>query len=408
LNLTSLREAFAIAIRAIWSQKIRAILTTLGIVIGILAVTSMATVVNGIEKGFENDIATLGTDVIYVETWPWTGVRDWWNYINRPNIDESLGDDLEARSRYATAATAVVRTNVMAASSFHTLPSVDVNGVESDYPEVHAVNLEAGYFFGEFESRAAMNVAVVGHSLAESLFPGATALGKHIRLDGHRYQIIGISLRQGSDAEASSSRDSGVTVPFSSFKKNFGTRWRSVSVQVKVRSEDQLAEAREEFTGILRVSRGLDVMEDDDFELNDQASLRENLAPIKNAIFAIGIGLTALSLLVGGIGVMNIMFVSVKERTREIGVRKAVGARSSNILTQFLIEAIIVCSLGGVLGIVLAIPISLVVQTILPSSLDGTVVLIAFGVCVLVGTIFGLAPAWTAARSEPIDALRYE
>src|SRR5690606_20590188 len=136
--------------------------------------------------------------------------------------------------------------------------------------------------------------------------------------------------------------------------------------------------------------------------------LRETIRPIKTAIYSIGIGLTALSLLVGGIGVMNIMFVSVKERTREIGVRKAVGAKSSNILTQFLIEAIIVCSIGGVIGILLALPISFLVSMVLPSSLEATVVMIAFGICVLIGTVFGLAPAWTAAKSEPIEALRYE
>lgn len=408
LNLSSLRESFLIAIRAIWNQKVRAILTTLGIVIGILAVTAMATVVNGIEQGFENDIASLGTDVVYVEKWPWSPTTDWWNYINRPNMDESLGDDLEARARHASAAVAVVETGSTVSSPFHTIPSVSIRGAEHDYLDVHPTDLAEGYFYGEYQERAVMHVAVVGYDVAESLFPNSVAIGKDIRIDGNRFQIIGIVARQGSGAGGPNSEDNKITIPYSTFDKLYGTRWRDVSIHVRARDADQLVDAKDEFTGILRVSRRLDAKEPNDFELNDMASLRETIRPIKTAIYSIGIGLTALSLLVGGIGVMNIMFVSVKERTREIGVRKAVGARSSNILSQFLIEAIIVCSIGGVIGILLALPISFLVSMVLPSSLDAVVVMIAFGICVLIGTIFGLAPAWTAARSEPIEALRYE
>jgi putative ABC transport system permease protein len=408
LNLSSLRESFAIATRAIWSQKVRAVLTTLGIVIGILAVTAMATVVNGIEQGFENDIATLGTDVVYVEKWPWRPTTDWWNYINRPNMDESLGDDLEQRSSFVSAAVAVVGTSALVSSTYHTLPSVSVRGAEYDYLDVHPTDLAEGYFFGEYQERAVMHVAVVGYDIAESLFPNSVALGKDIRIDGSRFQIIGIIERQGTGTGGGNSEDNQITIPYSTFKKLFGIQWRDVSVHARITGSDDLEEAKDEFTGILRVSRRLDAKEPNDFELNDMASLRETMRPIKTAIYSIGIGLTALSLLVGGIGVMNIMFVSVKERTREIGVRKAVGAKSSNILTQFLIEAIIVCSIGGAIGILLALPISMLVSMILPSSLDATVVMIAFGICVLIGTVFGLAPAWTAAKSEPIDALRYE
>jgi putative ABC transport system permease protein len=408
MNLTSLREAFAIAIRAIWSQKVRSILTTLGIVIGIVSVTSMGTVVNGLEKGFENDIATLGTDVVYIEKWPWTGVTDWWNYINRPNMTTSMGRDLERQSRYVTASAGVVSTGATVASPYHTVSGAPVQGVESGFATIHVVDLAEGYFFGQAEERSAMAVCIVGNALASSLFPNVNPLGKQIRVNGHRFQIIGVLERKGSGADSGTQEDNQITIPFSTFEKFFGTRYRDVSIHAKLVSAEVLDDARDEITGILRVSRRLDAKERDDFEINDQESLRAQVAPIKATIYTIGIGLTALSLLVGGIGVMNIMFVSVKERTREIGVRKAVGARSSNILTQFLIEAVIVCSIGGAIGILFAIPISLLVQAFLPASLDAMVVFIAFGICVLIGTVFGLAPAWTAAKSEPIQALRYE
>ena len=367
----------------------------------------MATVVNGIEKGFENDMAELGTDVVYIEKWPWGPTKDWWNYINRPNITAELGNVVERKSRYAVAAAAVVGTYRTVTSADETLPAVQVEGVQGDYPRVRKVTLGDGRFFSEIEDRSAAPVAIIGDRVATTLFPVGDPLGKMIRVDGRRFQVIGVFEKAGSSS-GETSNDNMVRIPFNTFQREFGTRYRDISVQVRLASAEVLEDAKDEITGILRTARRLDAKEKEDFEINEQNSLRETLAPIKATIYSIGIGLTALSLLVGGIGVMNIMFVSVKERTREIGVRKAVGARASNVLMQFLVEAVIVCVIGGVLGVLCAIPISLLISSFLPSSLDIAVVIIAFAVCVAVGLIFGLAPAWTAARSEPIDALRYE
>jgi putative ABC transport system permease protein len=214
--------------------------------------------------------------------------------------------------------------------------------------------------------------------------------------------------RKGSGAEGTDSRDRDIYVPYNAFKKAFGMRWRDVSVQVKLAGGIAMEEATDELTGILRVARKLDAKEDNDFEINEQQSLREQIAPVKTAIYSIGIGLTALALLVGGIGVMNIMFVSVKERTREIGIRKAVGARRRTILIQFLVEAVVVCFVGGLLGVLISLPLVMLIQTVLPAYLGTTTVAVAFSICVFIGVVFGLAPAWTAAKAEPIDALRYE
>jgi putative ABC transport system permease protein len=403
-------EGLLIALRAIRVNKMRAVLTTLGIIIGIVSVTAMATVINGIEQDFEQDMAELGADVIYVEKWPWVGGpgMKWWEYINRPEIEPELADVVVERSRFATAAVPVVDTNRPVKFEGKTISGIEVKGVTAEYPRVHVVNLERGYFFSELDNRSARSVAVIGAGIAEELFPVRDPLGKPIRVAGHRFQVIGVMEREGSGADDPQSADQQVFIPFEAFQRLFGTARRSVSVQIKVTSPEVMPIAKDELTGILRVARGLGALEDNDFEINEQQSLREQLAPVKLAIYLIGIFLTALALVVGGIGVMNIMFVSVRERTREIGIRKAVGAKRRTILLQFLIEAIIICLIGGIIGVLLSLPVAALIRMVLPAYVDVGTIALAFGICILVGVFFGLVPAWRAANSEPIEALRYE
>ncbi len=402
-------EGFLMALRAIKSRKLRSVLTTLGIVIGVVSVTLMATVVNGLEKGFQDGMNSLGTDILYVEKWPWGFTSDWWNYINRPNMERELADVISARADHAVATTAVVMTNGPVAYESEVLPSVEIVGADGDYSLVHQVDMDDGVLFSDFEDRSARFVCVIGSEIASRLFPVQNPIGKNIRVDGRRFRVIGVMAEAGTAAGGGpETHDNQVKIPYTVFKSMYGTRYRNVSVRVRIADPDQLDAAKDELTGILRVARRLDAKEADDFEINEQATLREQFAPIKAIIYSVGIGLTALALLVGGIGVMNIMFVSVKERTREIGVRKAIGATRSNILVQFLIEAVIICLIGGAIGLCIAVPLSLLINTVMPTSVDFVVIGWAIVLCSLIGIIFGLAPAWSAAKEEPIVALRYE
>ncbi|MDG1754463.1 MAG: ABC transporter permease [Rhodothermales bacterium] len=407
---TQFWESTRFALLSVWSNKMRAVLTTLGIIIGIVSVTGMATVVNGIEQGFENDISSLGTDVMYIEKWPWARGPNtkWWEYINRPNLTEDLADALNERSQSTQQATAVVSTGRSLKSQTQSISSARIKGVQPNYPLVHQVDIEEGYFFSDFDNDGARNMTVIGASIAEELFPFGSALGKDLRVDGAKYLVVGILAKEGQGSEANDSGDLEVHIPFNTFKKQFGTRLRDVSIQAKVLPGFLLADAKDEMRGVLRIARSLDAQEEDDFEINEQETLRASIEPIKNAIFGIGIGLTSLALLVGGIGVMNIMFVTVKERTREIGIRKAVGAKKYSILLQFLVEAIVICMVGGIIGVGLAFPLSMLIGAVLPATLDLGTVAMAFFICVAIGTVFGLAPAWSAAKSAPIEALRYE
>ncbi|MEM1096826.1 MAG: ABC transporter permease [Bacteroidota bacterium] len=403
-------EGLRIASRAIWSNRLRSLLTTLGIIIGILSVTTMVTIINGVEKDFEEEMSALGADVLYIQKWPWVqgpGSK-WWEYWNRPNIRENLAEAINERSDYALAAVPVASTSRTVRYADKDIRGVQVQGASADYPIVHSVDLAAGRFFTEIENRNSRYVAVIGAGIAERLFPVEEPIGKEIRVGGDRVRVIGVTAKQGSGTDVGASEDNRVMIPFNVFRSEFGMRWRSISVEVKVADVDLMEEATDEITGILRTARKLDALEDDDFEINQAQSVAEALAPVKVAIYGIGIFLTALSLLVGGIGVMNIMFVSVKERTKEIGIRKAIGAKRRTILLQFLVEAVIVCIIGGAIAVVIALLLTAVISSFLPAYLPFSTVVVAFVICVLIGVVFGLAPAWTASKAEPIVALRYE
>ncbi len=407
--LLEIWESFWIALRAIRVNKLRAVLTTLGIIIGITAVTSMVTVINGIDREFENSLSALGADVLYVEKWPWVQgpSSEWWVYWNRPRITAELAEPIEARSRLAAAVAPVVDSGRSVVYGGRSIPFVSIEGSTEDYERVHNISIAQGRFYNAFDNRAARRVAVIGAAVAEELFPVETPLGKVIRLGGHSLQVIGVLEKVGSGF-GDSSQDTQVKIPFNTFSNLFGTGWRDASIHVRVVSVDLVPAARDELTGILRTARGLDATERDDFEINQLESLRETLAPVKLAIFGIGIFLTALSLLVGGIGVMNIMFVSVTERTREIGIRKAIGAKRRTILIQFLIESVIICLIGGSIAVLLALWISNLVNKFMPTYLPAGTIVMALFICVAIGIGFGLAPAWRAARSEPIEALHHE
>lgn len=398
------------AIRAVGTHKMRSVLTTLGIVIGITSVTGMATVINGIERQFDNSMSELGTDVLYIEKWPWVmgPGSEWWEFMNRPNIDADLAEFINRRSRLVTAAAPVVSTSRPVSYRGNTLTPVSIEASTPDYARVHVVDVDAGRFYSDLDNHTARRVAVIGAQVADNLFPHESPLGKNIRIDGHRFQVIGVLQRKGSGADQQSSADRQARIPIETFAQLFGIRDRSVSVQARAAEAVPLEAAKDELTGIVRVARSVEARAENNFEINEHQSLRAQMAPIKGAIYGIGIFLTALALLVGGIGVMNIMFVSVKERTREIGLRKALGARKRTILMQFLIEAVTVCLIGGLLGIMLAGGIAALINIFFTAYLPVETVLVAFAICVLIGVGFGLAPAWNAANSDPIESLRYE
>ena len=409
-----LTEAFRIAFSIIRAHKMRSVLTALGVIIGIIAVTLMGSAIAGIEIGFERSLAVIGDDVLYVEKWPWHHVDDWWNYRNRRRMQPYYAEQLKRlinETPNSQLVTAVPTLNTIRSIKFadNQVTGVFTQGTTDQFPQISATQLSQGRFFTETESRGAQPVCVLGYDVAEALFPNRPALGNTVLIDGNPFRVIGVFVKQGTFLGLFSF-DTYAVVPMSSFMKVFSSRL-DTSIRVKVKDKNRLPAARDELTGHMRHVRGLAPEQGDDFSINEQEGIRSSIGPIKAGIAGAGLFVTGLALFVGAIGIMNITYVSVKERTREIGTRKAVGARKRTIMLQFLVEAVSICLVGGMVGVILSWLMSTAVAAAFPSfpmTFSFGLVVVGLIVSTITGIFSGLAPAIAAARLDPIEALRYE
>jgi putative ABC transport system permease protein len=409
-------ESFRIAGQQLAANRTRSFLTTLGVIIGIIAVTLMGTAIRGIDTGFDKSMAMLGDDVLYVEQWPWTpGENDFWIYRNRPDIKLAMTDELNrliGATPDSLLGKAIAAPSTLEAVTFgrRQVSNVYVMGTTSDYSTIGNTDCKAGRFLNEWESRGGRNVCVIGLDIADSLFPGQDPLEKLVRIGNQEFRVIGVFERQGSFLGLFSF-DNQVVIPLTAYAKYFKANAEHASIRVKVKDPKRLVEAREELRGTFRRIRALLPEQSDNFEINEQQAFRSVLGPVKAGLAIAGLFITGLALFVGAIGIMNITFVSVKERTREIGTRKALGARRRTILLQFLIEAVSICLVGGTIGLGLAVSLFAIVAKAFPSFpivFAPELVVVALIVSVVTGVLSGFAPAWQASRLSPVEALRYE
>ena len=402
--LSEVREGLSISWGAILANKLRAGLTTLGIVIGILTVSLMAMAIQGLNQSFMQSISALGSDVFYLEKFPWERVEEWWKIRNRRDFSIDYAAMLMRESRFALAASVEASWNHPVRYKDRSA-SVWTVGNNEQSALVRGLTIKEGRFLSESEVSGARPVCVIGAEIAEKFFPDESPLGKKIKIRGTTYEVIGVLDKFGKFLFAN--MDAQIIVPITRFISETSRR-PYLFVMVKVRDPKLMEEAREEFRGIMRKIRHVAPGAEDDFAINQQEQLLSTFHRVGGIIATVGLFITGLSLFVGGIGIMNIMFVSVAERTKEIGVRKAIGAKRRAILIQFLIEAAIVCLFGGLLAVAIAWPGSLVLKKFLPTSLSPEVVGLAILISLITGLVSGFLPAWRAARMNPVDALRSE
>lgn len=409
-----LRESLVFAFGSVMVNKLRTLLSLLGITIGIFAIISVFTIVDSLENNIRESISVLGDDVVYVQKWPWTFSEDypWWVYMRRPVPDLRDYEEVRRRSQFAEGIVFSASTGGVVSYGSNYLRNTGIWANTHDFPIVRHFELAQGRYFTPYESAAGRNLALIGHEIALELFNNQDPLGREIQISGRRVTVIGVVQREGTNMfVGGGSLDEMVLIPLNYARTIYNIRSDQLNPMIMVRSLPGIPnqELLDELRQILRSARRLKPATDDNFALNQASAITQGLDQIFVMINLVGWIIGGFSILVGGFGIANIMFVSVKERTNQIGIQKSLGAKNYFILLQFLYESVLLALTGGVLGLIL-----IFTGTLLVSSLSDFSITLTFGniglglfVSAVIGVIAGYAPAYSASRLNPVEAINH-
>jgi putative ABC transport system permease protein len=409
--ITSFTDKLLAAIRTLRVNKLRSALTLLGIVIGVVAVVAMAATIEGLRRKISSDLAQLGSGVFQIQKHPNGGFDD----NDRAKYDKRKDFTLRDVDLLQTHCESCLRVGGeawdfgrdLSAGGRATRTLAATVGATAAFFDNNGYALATGRLFTEGEARSGMNIVVLGADIADLLFPNQSPIDSSVFVRGHRFRVIGTLARRGE--QLGGSMDTIVVLPISAFTPIFGSR-RSLNVTVQARDPARIGRAQDEVTTILRRARGVPPEAENDFEMFSNASMQESFDKLTGIVAAASIGICAIALLIGGIGVMNIMLVSVTERTSEIGVRRALGARRRRILAQFIVEAVMLTSIGGALGVAIGTGLASLIQILvhIPTAVPMWAVALSMLAAGGTGLVFGIYPAYRASRLDPVEAMRRE
>lgn len=410
--LTLLKESIVFAWVALLANKLRTFLSLLGITIGIFAIITVFTIVDSLERNIRGSVQSLGDNVVFIMKWPWTFGPDypWWKYMNRPVPIYSELAEVERKAKSIEAVGFRIGARKVLKHNNNTIENALVSGWSYGYGQVKSFEIVDGRYFREDEAEGGYNVVILGHTLADGLFPNNEySVGKTIKVAGRNCKVIGVFKKEG-ESMLGNTMDNQAVVPY-----NFARLFMDVKsensdpfIAAKAKPGVTNEQLKDELTGIMRAVRGLKPMADDDFALNETNLLSKNFDGLFDIVGIAGAIIGGFSILVGGFGIANIMFVSVRERTNLIGIQKSLGAKNYFILAQFLFESVFLSLMGGIIGLLLIYLLTFAADGVIDMeiTLTRSNIILGLTISVLIGIISGFIPAYGASQLDPVEAIR--
>jgi len=411
LFLTLFKESFLFAVQALVTNKLRSFLSLLGITIGIFAIISVFTMTDSLEKKLRDSVKSLGDNVIYIQKWPWTFGPDypWWKYMNRPVPNISELDEVRKLSKKGEAFAFMVTAKGTAKYRSNSVENSDLLCVSHNYDQLRVFEVVNGRYFTENESSSGRGICIIGNTIAEGLFSSEDPVGKVIKVRGNKLTVIGVLKKEG-ESMIGSNIDTQILIPINYARNIVDLRSERFEPVILVKaiagiSNDELID---ELTGVMRAIRKLKPIADDDFALNQTSMISGQVNDLFDVVGIAGWIIGGFSILVGGFGIANIMFVSVKERTNLIGIQKSLGAKNYFVLLQFLAEAVVLSIIGGIIGLLLIYGGTFIVESLMEMEVNLTQSNIILGLTIsaLIGVVSGFVPAYGASQLDPVEAIR--
>ncbi len=405
------KESVFFAVNALAVNRLRTFLSLLGITIGIFAIITVFTVVDSLEQNLRKSVQSLGDDVVFIEKWPWAfeGNYPWWKYMNRPLPDYNELDEIMHKCNGAQSAAFLINTQITIKHKSSSIENVTIICASHQYEKVKNFEIAEGRYFTEIESSAGRPVAVIGDVLAKALFPNQSPLGESIKLNGAKVIVIGVFKKEG-ESILGGTPDTQVLVPVNYARSIIDIRNEDLGPQIMVRAKPGISndELIAELTGLMRSIHKLKPTAEDNFALNQTSLISKQFDSLFEIVGIAGWIIGGFSILVGGFGIANIMFVSVKERTNIIGIQKSLGAKNYFILLQFLFESVFLSLIGGVIGLLIVFVITLTAGDSfgMEITLSKSNVILGFTISILIGVISGFIPAYSASQLDPVEAIR--